>query len=105
MGAALAIALAGAAGAKELPRLPQDLLLPRSEESPGQVTFRHSSHVDEARPDCVGCHPRRFSILGRSRPTPRPKVTHAEMKQGEACGGCHGKQAFGFDDCTSCHAG
>ena len=35
----------------------------------------------------------------------RAAITHAAMEQqGDACGGCHGKAAFGFQDCTMCHA-
>lgn len=100
---ALAVLLSGAAVA-DLPRLPKDLLLARGSDSPGQVVFRHDSHVDAARPDCVACHPRRFSILGRSGGEARPPITHAQMEKGQACGGCHGKGAFGFDECGNCHA-
>jgi len=25
------------------------------------------------------------------------------MTKGAACGSCHGRKAFGFDDCTLCH--
>lgn len=100
-------ALAALASAADLPALPKDLAMARSGDSPGQVTFRHESHVDSAKPAsaCVGCHPKRFGILGRSSPAKRALITHAAMEQkGEACGGCHGKEAFGFQDCTMCHA-
>ena len=102
-----AAALAAVVAAKDLPALPQDLALARSGDSPGQVTFRHASHVDadQAASACVGCHPKRFGILGRSSPSKRAAITHAAMEQqGDACGGCHGKAAFGFQDCTMCHA-
>jgi c(7)-type cytochrome triheme protein len=99
----LGVVLAGAAAA-DLPRLPKDLLVAKGPDSPGQVTFRHDSHVDAARPDCTACHPRRFSILGRSGGEARPAVTHAAMEKGQACGACHGKAAFGFDECGNCHA-
>lgn len=100
----LAVLLSGAAAA-DLPRLPKDLLLARGADSPGQVTFRHDSHLSGARPDCVACHPRRFSILGRSGGEARPAITHEAMeKKGQACGACHGKEAFGFDECGNCHA-
>ncbi|WP_242392734.1 c(7)-type cytochrome triheme domain-containing protein [Anaeromyxobacter oryzisoli] len=103
---AAALLLGGAALADGLPNLPQGLALPRGTDSPGQVTFNHESHVDAAKPGCVSCHPRRFAILGRSATERRtPAITHAAMEKGEACGACHGKQAFGFDDCTGCHAG
>jgi c(7)-type cytochrome triheme protein len=104
--AALALALlaAGAAQGDDLPNLPHALPLPRGADSPGEVTFRHDSHVDTAKPACVACHPRLFGILGRSgQSKPRP-VTHAAMEKGEACGACHGEAAFGLDDCTMCHA-
>ncbi len=99
-----AAALAGSALADSLPKLPVALKLPQSGESPGVVTFNHDMHVDTSRPDCLSCHPRRFGILGRSASVQRPAVTHASMEKGEACGGCHGKAAFNFDDCTMCHA-
>lgn len=100
-----AIAFAGTALAAELPRLPVALKLAQSGDSPGVVTFNHDMHVDSAKPSCVGCHPARFSILGRSSGTrSTAAVTHASMEKGKACGGCHGKAAFNFDDCTMCHA-
>jgi c(7)-type cytochrome triheme protein len=94
---------AGAAIAGDLPRLPVALKLPQSGESPGVVTFTHESHVDAARPRCVTCHPRLFSILGRSATQRARVVTHAAMEKGEMCGACHGKAAFNFDDCSACH--
>ncbi|BDG02991.1 c(7)-type cytochrome triheme domain-containing protein [Anaeromyxobacter oryzae] len=102
--AALGLLAAAAVAAKELPALPQDLALARTGDSPGQVTFRHVSHVDADKASCVSCHPRLFSVLGRSSEKRAPAVTHARMEKGEACGACHGKKAFGFDDCTACHA-
>jgi c(7)-type cytochrome triheme protein len=100
---ALGVLLAGVAVA-ELPRLPKDLPMAKGPDSPGQVIFRHENHVDAARPDCTVCHPRRFSILGRSRTEARAAITHDAMEKGQACGACHGKEAFGFDECGNCHA-
>ncbi len=97
-------ALGGAAYAEGLSKLPGELQMPKGEDSPGQVVFRHDSHVDTAKPACVTCHPRSFSILGRSSGQPREKLTHAAFDKGQACGACHGKQAFGFDECGNCHA-
>jgi c(7)-type cytochrome triheme protein len=94
----------GPALAGDLPRLPQALPLAQSKDSPGVVTFRHDSHVDAKKPSCATCHPKRFSILGRSADKAPAHVKHAAMEKGEACGGCHGKAAFGFEDCTMCHA-
>lgn len=101
-----ALLVGGAALADNMPRLPGALKLPQSGESPGVVTFNHDMHVDgsKAAGSCTACHPRLFSILGRSA-TKRVKViTHDAMLKGESCGACHGKQAFNFDDCTMCHA-
>jgi len=98
------VVLAGGVALAELPRLPKDLPLAKSADSPGVVTFRHESHVDEAKPACLGCHAQRFSILAHQGEERRAAVTHAAMEKGQACGACHGKEAFGFDDCTMCHA-
>src|SRR5689334_17210901 len=98
-----ALALSGSALAKDLPRLPSALTLPQTGDSPGAVTFNHDMHIDSAKPSCVGCHPAKFSILGRSAVSRRPAITHASMEKGASCGGCHGKAAFNFDDCTMCH--
>lgn len=99
-----ALLLGGAALADDLPKLPGALQLPQSGESPGTVTFNHDMHVDTSRPACVSCHPRMFSILGRSAARRERVITHAAMEKGESCGACHGKAAFSFDDCTMCHA-
>lgn len=101
---AAGLLLAGAALADGLPNLPQALPLPQAGDSPGVVTFRHDTHVDGRDPGCVSCHPRTFGILGRSARRNAAAMTHERMEAGEGCGTCHGKQAFGFDDCTSCHA-
>lgn len=95
--------LASAALADGLPSLPGELGLPQGKDSAGPVAFRHESHVDAAKPRCLGCHPERFGILGRSGGA-RAAITHARMEKGEACGACHGKEAFGFDECGNCHA-
>jgi c(7)-type cytochrome triheme protein len=99
--AALALGIAGATLA-DLPRLPAELKLQGSADSPGPVVFRHESHVDSAHPDCVSCHPRRFSILGKEG-VRRGPITHQAMEKGQACGACHGKQAFNFEECGNCH--
>jgi c(7)-type cytochrome triheme protein len=104
LGAVLGAVLAGPTRAADLPRLPQALQLVQSKDSPGVVTFRHDSHVDAKKPSCATCHPKRFSILGRSADKAPVHVKHAAMEKGEACGACHGKAAFGFEDCTMCHA-
>ncbi len=104
--AVAALLVGGAALADNMPKLPGALKLPQSGESPGVVTFNHDMHVDtsKAAGSCSSCHPRLFSILGRSATKRVKVVTHDAMLKGESCGACHGKQAFNFDDCTMCHA-
>jgi c(7)-type cytochrome triheme protein len=107
-GVLFATALAASSG----PRLRDGIVLPQSGDSPGRVLFNHSTHVDDARPDCTVCHPRPFSILpagqrrvAGGRGQKGPVIVHAAMEKGEHCGACHdGKRAFALeDDCTSCH--
>ena len=102
--AALALlAGAGALAAGELPKLPKPLKLPNSPKSPGEVTFKHSSHVDPEAADCTACHPGSWSIQPGAR---QPAITHQQMAQGKYCGRCHadGKAAFGLEECDNCHA-
>lgn len=100
-----AVALATALAAQTLPKLPDGLALARSADSPGQVTFNHSTHVDAGRPDCTGCHPKPFPILKAAPGVTRTPIVHAKMDKGQQCGACHdGKKAFALaDDCTLCH--
>jgi c(7)-type cytochrome triheme protein len=100
--AVLVAGLAGAAGAA-LPRLPADFAFAPGEGSPGQVTFSHATHVDAAKPSCVGCHPVRFAILERGKAVGLESVKHEAMEKGAACGSCHGREAFGFETCDMCH--
>lgn len=103
----VALLLAGAAGtglaANKLPRLPGDYIFPRGEGSPGPVNFSHQTHVDAARPSCVACHPKNFRILESGRDITGQPLQHARFESGAACGACHGKTAFAFDACDSCH--
>jgi c(7)-type cytochrome triheme protein len=89
--------------ASGLDRLPKDLAIPQGADSPGQVTFRHATHVDTARPDCTTCHPRLFGMLTKRVRPSGARITHAKMQKGAFCGSCHGKTAVAFDDCTMCH--
>jgi c(7)-type cytochrome triheme protein len=101
----MTLSLAGAVLAGALPRLPKDRTLPQGTDSPGVVTFRHASHVDQAKPDCTTCHPALFPILPRSEARAAPGLRHKDMENGVACGKCHdGKSAHGFEDCATCHA-
>ena len=103
---ALVLAFA-AAVAGDLPRLPKALPLPAGDDSPGQVTFHHDTHVDAAKPSCLSCHPRLFPMLQGKAPK-KGEITHEKMEKGQYCGACHGKgkAAFEFDDnCENCHGG
>jgi c(7)-type cytochrome triheme protein len=105
LAALLTLGLTGAVLAGSLPRLPNDRTLPQGDGSPGVVTFRHATHVDAGRPDCTTCHPSLFPILHRSPAQAPPRIKHADMEKGVACGKCHdGKSAHGFEDCATCHA-
>jgi c(7)-type cytochrome triheme protein len=104
-GMLVGVLVGGAAMAADLPKLPGDLTLPTASDSPGPVVFRHDSHVDTAKPTgaCTACHAGTFKILGKATPAPAERITHKRMEAGQACGACHGKKAFNFDDCTNCH--
>jgi c(7)-type cytochrome triheme protein len=81
-------------------RLPGPHAYPRSESSPGIVTFRHEPHLIGVG-GCAGCHPKPFKFV--SVP-PRPD---GGMHERTACGACHdGKKAFAAADpaaCSRCH--
>lgn len=95
---------AAALGAQTMKHLPDGLEVPKSADSPGKVVFNHSTHVDEATPDCTTCHPKPFRILKADKAARTP-IVHERMAKGEQCGKCHdGKKAFALeDDCTRCH--
>ena len=100
----VAIGLGSAALGQNLPKLPEQLTLRQSPDSPGKVTFTHATHMGN-KPDCTRCHPKLFSIMKQgASPSADRRITHASMEKGRQCGACHnGKVAFGFDDCTACH--
>jgi c(7)-type cytochrome triheme protein len=85
---------------------PVDLAFPRSDESPGLVTFRHSTHVDATRPNCTSCHSEQFKMLKVSLQAP-PNATRWDMHEERRCGACHnGEKAFSLKDaenCANCH--
>ena len=98
------VATAAAIAQGRLPNLPQPFTFAQTGDSPGKVTFNHTSHVSENAPGCTGCHPRLFKILKSGAAADGKSITHDGMKQGRACGACHdGKKSFGVDDCTTCH--
>ena len=98
--------LAGVAAAQNMPRLPPDVTLAQTGDSPGKVVFSHQNHVSfQAKPDCTACHSKLAPIVkAGARGNKREAITHARMLKGQACGACHnGKAAHGFDDCATCH--
>jgi c(7)-type cytochrome triheme protein len=103
------VVIAGVCGAatalaQNMPKLPADIVMKQSGDSPGKVTFSHTSHLSyQAKPDCTVCHPKLAPITKPAPGVKRAPTTHAAMLKGEACGACHGKTAHAFDDCTSCH--
>lgn len=102
--AAAAVLCVGATVAQEMPKLPADIVLPQSGDSPGKVTFSHTAHLAfQGKPDCTVCHPKLAPITKAPKGAKRTPTTHAAMLKGAACGGCHGKTASNFDDCTKCH--
>jgi c(7)-type cytochrome triheme protein len=85
-------------------KLPEKYVFPMAPKSPGPVTFDHASHTLDDPPDCIVCHPRQFSLLGRPSAEKLKGVTHEAMKRGEYCGACHGKTATKFEHhCDLCH--
>jgi len=101
----VSLALVGTAFAQgKMPKLPKPYTFPQTGDSPGKVTFTHSSHVDESAPSCTSCHPKVFSILKAGGSVDGTPITHAAMEKGKSCGACHdGKKSFGIDDCSLCH--
>jgi c(7)-type cytochrome triheme protein len=86
--------------------LPEAFIFPRSEGSPGDVTFTHETHVPRMDGDgaiCAACHRSEFSIRDHGKAL-HGDMTMERMRQGQLCGSCHnGTKAFALDDCTSCH--
>lgn len=102
---ALAAFVGGGLGAAQsMPKLPDDgMKLTKGADSPGQVSFNHSTHVDPTKPDCLSCHAKDHSILGKGG-TPVP-ILHKNFDERRQCGRCHnGEGAFAVtDDCSFCH--
>ena len=85
-------------------QVPPDVLLSKGQESPGQVTFNHGSHVDSTQPECLNCHRQKFHLLGNKsfKASSEPSVN---PHQGKSCASCHnGDTAFSVDEeCSLCH--
>jgi c(7)-type cytochrome triheme protein len=85
---------------------PADLVFPKSDESPGPVTFRHSTHVDATRPNCTSCHSATFKMLKIGLQA-APDGPRWNMHEEQRCGACHnGEKGFNVkdaDNCAVCH--
>lgn len=96
---AIQTAAAGVPSKPAARQLPKSVAYARGEVSPGQVTFRHETHV--AKSACAACHPKPFAM---KRAGTRPG---GGMHEASACGGCHdGARSFGVEDadaCARCH--
>ncbi|HOT98465.1 MAG TPA: polysulfide reductase NrfD, partial [bacterium] len=79
---------------------PEAIAIPKSEASPGQVTFNHESHVDQSEPNCKTCHAVLFSIRSVGQ-----EAGGAAKAGHEPCGTCHnGEKAFNYEEsCDGCH--
>jgi len=82
--------------------MPADIAFPKAESSPGQVTFRHSSHVDAKQAQCLVCHQQRFRLLKASASAAR---AGRDLHSDPFCGACHnGEKSFNVkEDCQNCH--
>ena len=98
--AALRVGVVAASDDPPMLRLPSDVTYSSTVDSPGPVTFSHTTHVALSDNRCLACHPQTFSILQPTR-----KITHEEMNTGRQCGTCHdGTKASGVQDaCDHCH--
>jgi c(7)-type cytochrome triheme protein len=114
LAAAVALGILGTTGiawtvpklSEMMPKLAADSNLPQGKDSPGKVSFSHSSHVDAKRPDCTTCHPGQWKMLVKNATADGKPITHKAMEAGQYCGSCHnGKAAFGLKDCDTCHSG
>lgn len=85
--------------------LPEDYLFPSSEDSPGQVTFSHETHVMmQETPSCATCHHTTWSLEQSAMPL-NGELSYERVHEGDLCSSCHdGEQAFAVDDsCDACH--
>lgn len=85
--------------------VPGDYTFPRSDDSPGPVTFRHETHADTTAGACATCHRDLFSLREAGRPL-HGELTYERIHEGDLCASCHdGASAFAVDEgCDICHA-
>jgi c(7)-type cytochrome triheme protein len=83
---------------------PAPIAFPKSEASPGQVTFNHESHVDLSQPSCKSCHAGIFSIIKAPAVSQAAAVVEPADKH-KQCSTCHnGEKAFNYEEtCDGCH--
>jgi c(7)-type cytochrome triheme protein len=69
-------------------------------ESPAfTVIYPHAPHTEWL--TCASCHPAIFPLKRQTAPL---VITMAKIRNGEYCGVCHGKVAFGVEgECARCH--
>lgn len=93
------------AAAEHLDRLPPPYTFPSSEDSPGPVTFDHTTHVDAASPGCRTCHQGAFRITAPGQPM-EGALTYEAVHEGALCASCHdGSRAFAVEEgCEICHS-
>jgi c(7)-type cytochrome triheme protein len=72
--------------------------IPKEEGEAMKVVFPHKPHTVLL--GCDTCHPDPFGFSGGDTP-----MSMAQLEKGEGCGACHGKVAFGVDECGRCHPG
>ena len=85
-------------------QVPSDIVFPQAEDSPGPVTFNHTSHVDWSQPNCTRCHTQQFKILKVHQVSSSPPAKR-DLHSKQYCGACHdGEKTFSVkEDCTLCH--
>ena len=75
---------------------PRPIAFKRGSDSPGQVTFKHATHLGKQL-TCRSCHPKPFAMKGTA------VLANGAMHEPSACGMCHdGKQSFSVEDDTKC---
>jgi c(7)-type cytochrome triheme protein len=80
--------------------LDMDVELSRGRHPFFAAGFHHASHTRWVA--CGSCHPAPFPIGSKS---PKPAITMAAIREGRACGMCHGRVTFGVDTrCPACHS-
>ena len=101
----VAASLLAAAPASAQVKAPPDFTLPKTENSPGPVTFSHARHLAKVG-KCTPCHMRDIKMKRGGTGA----FTMDAMQQGKTCGACHdgkttvgGAPVFSLDECDRCH--